>query len=239
MKDKDARAFQAFKPHENPMSTLKIKWHTTAPGTSALRDDTNGYTANGPFGEYRINAPTYHHRSYSLQWANTTGMPAKHGGLWHDLGSFNSPNAAKGAAQQHAERVLSGVAENPLSGAAEASLYALGAVAAIGVIGWAIGAWKPKPVAAASVILAPGAMSVTAPAGGFAIGLPQGAVWGTGANAVASLLGDAASASSASLVGTSTPISVPPLQSGATETLTVPWTTANGTPQTTDLTITA
>lgn len=82
------------------MKRTKMTWHTSAGGTGAHHG--NGYSARGDFGEYHIWPPGSRFGSYSLKWANTTGRPAAHGGLWHNLGSFRSPNEAKRAAKEHA-----------------------------------------------------------------------------------------------------------------------------------------
>ena len=94
-------------------------WHETAPGTGAARSDTHGYTAHGWFGEYHIFAPSSKNGGYRVMWANTTGRnfgdKGVHGGLWHEVGEYRSPNEAKAAAVAHAKATLGG----PLPGASE------------------------------------------------------------------------------------------------------------------------
>lgn len=81
-----------------------MTWHTYAGGTGAAAGKQS-YDARGAFGEYHIWPPSALHprAGYRLQWANTQRMKAPHGGLWHDLGSFRSPAAAKAAAKKHAD----------------------------------------------------------------------------------------------------------------------------------------
>ena len=81
------------------MAAGRVKWHTFAGGTGAHHGSS--YAAYGLWGEYHISPPQHRGGNYRLKWANTHGMPAPHGGLWHDLGSFRSPNNAKKAAADH------------------------------------------------------------------------------------------------------------------------------------------
>jgi hypothetical protein len=83
----------------------KLTWHQYAGGTSAHHG--HSYSAYGLFGEFHIWPPSSRGGSYSLRWANTNGMPAAHGGLWHDLGKFRSPAAAKSAAKEYVKMLQS------------------------------------------------------------------------------------------------------------------------------------
>lgn len=83
---------------------MKIQWQTYAGGTGAHHG--NSYAAQGEFGEYHIWPPRRRFGLYTLTWANTKGRPAPHGGLWHDLGSFSSPQEAKRAAKDHAASIM-------------------------------------------------------------------------------------------------------------------------------------
>jgi hypothetical protein len=94
----DPRRYRGSRARRDPARSA-LKWHTSAGGTGAHHGRT--YSARGAFGEYHIWPPSTRFGSYSLQWANTTGRRAAHGGLWHDLGRFRSPNAAKKAAREH------------------------------------------------------------------------------------------------------------------------------------------
>lgn len=88
-------------------------WHTYAGGTSAHHGYS--YDNTGPWGHYTIDPPRLgsRFRGYRLMWANTKGAPAPHSGLWHELGRFRSPQAAKGAAKRHAAEI--GYRLNPLT----------------------------------------------------------------------------------------------------------------------------
>lgn len=89
------------------MKSVKVQmnWSVSAGGTEAI-EGKNSYSARGSFGEYHIWPPTYRRRRYALQWANTKSLPAAHGGLWHELGTFSSPQAAKKYAKDHASALL-------------------------------------------------------------------------------------------------------------------------------------
>jgi hypothetical protein len=89
---------KAARARRDPVRSV-LKWNTFAGGTGAHHGSS--YSARGAFGEYHIWPPSTRFGSYSLQWANNTGRRAAHGGLWHDLGRFRSPNAAKKAAREH------------------------------------------------------------------------------------------------------------------------------------------
>ena len=85
-------------------------WATYAGGTGAHHG--HSYDIRGAAGEYHVWPPSTRRGGYSLMWANTRGLAAPHSGLWHDLGTFRSPQAAKSAAKRHAaER---GVQLNPV-----------------------------------------------------------------------------------------------------------------------------
>ena len=77
-----------------------LKWNTFGGGTGAHHG--NSYSARGECGEYHVDPPSTRDGGYRLAWANTMGKAAPHGGLWHELGTFRSPAAAKGAAADHA-----------------------------------------------------------------------------------------------------------------------------------------
>jgi hypothetical protein len=83
---------------------IAMTWNTYAGGTGAHHG--RSYDAKGSFGEYHINPPTRRGGSYSLKWANTNSLPAAHRGLWHDLGKYRSPAAAKSMARKHAETAM-------------------------------------------------------------------------------------------------------------------------------------
>lgn len=87
----------------NPVQP-KLAWNMFAGGTGA-KEGKHSYSAVGDFGEYHINPPSVRGWGYSLKWANTQGMHAANGGLWHDLGKFASPNEAKRAASEHAAKL--------------------------------------------------------------------------------------------------------------------------------------
>jgi hypothetical protein len=91
-------------------------WSMTAGGTGAHHG--HGYThTTSEAGDYHVWPPSTRRGGYSLKWANIRGLAAPHTGLWHDLGTFRSPNAAKGAAKRHAaER---GIKLNPTIRASE------------------------------------------------------------------------------------------------------------------------
>jgi hypothetical protein len=76
-----------------------IHWNTFAGGTSAHHGSS--YGSKGEYGDYTIDPPQRRGGSYHLMWANTTNREAPHGGLWHDLGHYRSPQAAKKAAKEH------------------------------------------------------------------------------------------------------------------------------------------
>jgi hypothetical protein len=78
---------------------MKLDWHIYSGGTGAHHG--HSYDTRGDYGEYHIWPPSTRYGSYHLKWANTTGRVAPHGGLWHDLGSYRSPQAAKKAAKDH------------------------------------------------------------------------------------------------------------------------------------------
>lgn len=84
-----------------------------APGTAAV-EDKHAYDIHTDRGEYHIWAPSLSrpHGGYRLQFADTKGLLG--GGLWHDLGSFRSPQAAKAAASQHYDSLDEG--RNPYHG---------------------------------------------------------------------------------------------------------------------------
>lgn len=94
--------------HDRDPRSSKMSWSTFAGGTGAHHGSS--YSARGEFGEYHINPPSSRHGGYGLQWANTKSFEGHggHGGLWHDLGTFRSPAAAKKAAKEHASRLTRG-----------------------------------------------------------------------------------------------------------------------------------
>ena len=82
-----------------------IKWGTYAGGTGAHHGSS--YAAYTAIGSYHINPPSRARGKWHLTWANNSGLGLEgvHGGLWHDLGSFASPNAAKKIANEHHARM--------------------------------------------------------------------------------------------------------------------------------------
>lgn len=83
------------------------KWNTTAGGTSAA-EGKHGYTFTAAKGQYHIWPYTTklgRHAGYSLKYAATGGPPrGGHSGLWHDLGTHNTPASAAKAAREHYAR---------------------------------------------------------------------------------------------------------------------------------------
>jgi hypothetical protein len=80
------------------------KWNMTAGGLSAA-EGKHGYGFVVPQGTYHIwPFTTKHgrHAGYRLRFAATGGQPrGGHSGLWHDLGTFSSPQQAATAARKH------------------------------------------------------------------------------------------------------------------------------------------
>lgn len=90
---------------------MVLKWHTYAGGVTS---DKHGYsTTRYIFGYYDIHpvsSRSGRHIGYRLYFVNDKGkLP---GGLWQDLGMFNSPNSAKGAAKRHLSKHALTVSEN-------------------------------------------------------------------------------------------------------------------------------
>ena len=77
-----------------------LKWNTFAGGTSAMRGKSS-YAATTPIGQYHIWPPSAArpHSGYHLMFA--TSGAVQQPGLWRDLGTYRSPNAAKTAAKTH------------------------------------------------------------------------------------------------------------------------------------------
>ena len=98
------------------MAKHRLAWQTFAGGTSAHHGYS--YAAYDTVGEYHVWPPQRRGGSYALKWANTSRIPVDglivtHTGLWHDLGSYRSPGAAKGAAQRHAGMLHAAYRINP------------------------------------------------------------------------------------------------------------------------------
>ena len=83
------------------------KWNTYAGGTGAA-EGKHSYDLFVPEGQYTISPYTRsggRHAGYLLKFAATGSRPrGTHGGLWHDLGSHRSPQAAASAATKHYTR---------------------------------------------------------------------------------------------------------------------------------------
>lgn len=89
-------------------------WATYAGGTSAAPGKYSYQIEPKPGVVYDIAPITTRygrHAGYRLWIADPTGKSGS--GLWHDLGTFRSPQAAKGAAKRHALEVSHGVLKNP------------------------------------------------------------------------------------------------------------------------------
>lgn len=81
------------------------KWNMTAGGTGAA-EGKHGYSLQVAEGHYYISPYTTRHgrhAGYLLKFAATGGKfpRGSHTGLWHDLGSFASPQKAATAAAKH------------------------------------------------------------------------------------------------------------------------------------------
>jgi len=83
-------------------------WSMSAGGTGAHHG--HGYSIRGDYGEFHVWAPTRKYGGYRLYFADTHGLLG--GGLWRDMGSFRSPQAAKSAAKSFARDTL-GRSVNP------------------------------------------------------------------------------------------------------------------------------
>lgn len=95
------------------------KWNTYAGGTSAAPEKHGYYDIRGPFGLFTIDPISTQygrHRGYKLSFANEKGLILEgiHGGLWHDLGMYRSPQLAATAARKFYETYLSGISKNPV-----------------------------------------------------------------------------------------------------------------------------
>lgn len=80
-------------------------WSMHAGGTGAA-PGKHGYTFTASFGTYHIDpysTPHGRHRGYLLAFTNERGK-VEQPGLWWELGSFRSPQAAGKAAREHAGR---------------------------------------------------------------------------------------------------------------------------------------
>lgn len=80
-----------------------LKWHMFAGGTGAV-EGKHSYKKSTHFNEggYEIQPVTYYsskRKGYKLYFINKKGI--LRGGLWQEIGLFNSPNAAKEAANKH------------------------------------------------------------------------------------------------------------------------------------------
>ena len=85
---------------------MKLKWQIFAGGTCAA-EGKYAYHAKTDHGEYDISpvtTATGRHAGYLIHFVNTKGKVK--GGLWHNLGTCRSPNAAKRLATDHYEALL-------------------------------------------------------------------------------------------------------------------------------------